>query len=137
MIEPSLAYPMRRPTRDQELAGVTNENPKLSSAGGSTTQRNADGRPPVCIDAFCGSGGLSLGLREAGFDVLAAFDWDGPSVDTYRNNLGDHVLQADAKEVTGVELRRLAGLEDDEELDLLAGGPPAKASPSRRGGSPG
>lgn len=42
----------------------------------------------TCIDAFCGAGGLSLGLLRAGFDVRAAFDLDHFSIETYRQNLG-------------------------------------------------
>ena len=37
------------------------------------------------LDIFCGCGGLSLGLRRAGFNVLAAIDSDELSVDTYRH----------------------------------------------------
>jgi DNA (cytosine-5)-methyltransferase 1 len=64
----------------------------------------------TAIDSFCGAGGLSLGLTGAGFDVRAAFDTDGPSVTTYAKNLGDHVFQGDANEVTGKELLSRASL---------------------------
>jgi DNA (cytosine-5)-methyltransferase 1 len=86
---------------------------------------------PVCVDAFCGAGGLSLGLRRAGFDVLAAFDLDKPSVDTYALNQSDHVFQGDAREVTWDSL---AAKVDNRPIDLLAGGPPCQGfSKQRRG----
>ncbi len=79
--------------------------------------------PLVAVDAFCGAGGLSLGLLRAGFDIRAAFDWDGPSVDTYQKNLGAHGFEADAKEITAEDLRQRTGNVD---LDLFAGGPPCQ-----------
>src|SRR5688500_3371688 len=88
----------------------------------------------TCVDAFCGPGGLSLGLMRAGLHVRAAFDWDGPSVETYRRNLGAHVFQADARKVTGLQLKEACSLAPDEELDLFAGGPPCQGfSKQKRG----
>lgn len=43
--------------------------------------------PPVGIDLFCGAGGFSLGMHEAGFDVAAAVEWDVPAAVTYLHNL--------------------------------------------------
>lgn len=47
------------------------------------------------IDLFSGCGGLSLGLQEAGFNVLAAFDNWKVAVDTYRNNFNHPIFEAD------------------------------------------
>ena len=41
-------------------------------------------------------GGKSLG---AGFKILKAWDFDKYAVQTYRENIGDHVEQADIKEL--------------------------------------
>lgn len=43
---------------------------------------------PTAIDLFCGAGGLSLGLHDAGFSVLLGADNDPWSVETHRGNLG-------------------------------------------------
>lgn len=44
---------------------------------------------PSVIDLFAGCGGLSLGLKQAGFDVIAGFDnWD-PALEVYNRNM-DH-----------------------------------------------
>lgn len=89
---------------------------------------------PICVDAFCGPGGLSLGLGRAGFDVRAAFDFDARSVETYRRNLGDHAFRADARAVTAEQLREACGLTPGRELDLFAGGPPCQGfSKQKRG----
>ena len=43
----------------------------------------------TCIDVFCGCGGFSCGMMQAGFEVLAGVDNDAVAVATYRTNLGD------------------------------------------------
>jgi DNA (cytosine-5)-methyltransferase 1 len=71
--------------------------------------------PPTAVDLFCGGGGLSLGLRRAGFRTLAAFDMFGAAVKTYRRNLGDHISDAEIHEE--IELPRTT---------IIAGGPPCQ-----------
>jgi DNA (cytosine-5)-methyltransferase 1 len=44
-------------------------------------------RPPVCIDLFCGCGGASLGIHQAGFEIVAALDNDCNAAVTYMMNL--------------------------------------------------
>lgn len=77
----------------------------------------------VAIDSFSGAGGLSLGLKTAGFSLGAAFDSDQRCVDTYQQNLGAHGFRADARDITGPQLMALASVSD---LGLLAGGPPCQ-----------
>ncbi|UIU62116.1 DNA cytosine methyltransferase [Escherichia coli] len=33
------------------------------------------------IDAFCGAGGLSLGLKNAGFEIVLSFDLDNKAIE--------------------------------------------------------
>lgn len=48
------------------------------------------GRVLTAIDLFAGAGGLSLGLRRAGFDILLANEYSVDAEWTYRHNiLGD------------------------------------------------
>jgi DNA (cytosine-5)-methyltransferase 1 len=85
----------------------------------------------TCIDAFCGAGGLSLGLGRAGFEVIAAFDSDEKSIDTYTLNSPDRAFQGDARELSWADLVEFGG---HEEVDLLAGGPPCQGfSKQKRG----
>ena len=87
----------------------------------------------TAIDLFCGAGGLSLGLMQAGFDVRAAVDNDPMAVRTYRENVGSHVIEASLTEMAPEQLLRVAGLEPGE-CTLLAGGPPCQGfSVKRRG----
>lgn len=48
------------------------------------------------VDLFCGAGGLSLGLSQAGFKVIRSIDHNSAAIATYRENLGDH---ADVDEI--------------------------------------
>lgn len=80
---------------------------------------------PVCVDLFCGCGGLSTGLLDAGIDVRLGVDFDAPSVATFDLNhspRGSTSLRADVRELTGEQLAELAGAP----VDLLVGGPPCQ-----------
>src|SRR5437879_1498737 len=91
-------------------------------------------RSLTAVDAFSGPGGLSLRFIRAGFTVRAAFDKDQWSVAPYRRNFGEPAFQADARHVTGFSLRAGASLQQGEELDLFAGGPPCQGfSKQKRG----
>ena len=90
-------------------------------------------REYLSIDAFCGAGGLTLGLERAGFRTAAAFDKDEKAIETFRLNLGEFGFVDDATTLTGRELLRRIGLREGE-LDLLAGGPPCQGfSKQKRG----
>ena len=44
-------------------------------------------RRPVMVELFCGCGGFGLGFIEAGFEVVAASDWDCAAAVTYMVNM--------------------------------------------------
>lgn len=80
---------------------------------------------PVCVDLFCGCGGLSTGLLDAGIDVRVGVDHDAPSIATFDLNhaaRGSASLQADVRTLTGARLVELAGAP----VQLLVGGPPCQ-----------
>lgn len=98
--------------------------------------RPAPGPPLASVEAFCGPGGMALGLHEAGFDVRYAFDLDPAAVATARLNLGLPVEVRDARAVSAGELLERAGVVRGE-LPLLSGGPPCQGfSKQRRGARP-
>lgn len=89
-------------------------------------------RRSLCIDSFCGAGGLALGLRQAGFEILASFDASECAVETFRHNLSDCCFHAKAEDIKGAKL--LAGASFDGPIDLFAGGPPCQGfSKQKRG----
>lgn len=76
------------------------------------------------ISTFSGCGGSSLGYRMAGFNVLAASEFDKQAADTYEANFpGTLVLRGDIRELTGVDLLRKVNLKVGQ-LDVLDGSPP-------------
>jgi DNA (cytosine-5)-methyltransferase 1 len=81
---------------------------------------------PCAIDLFSGCGGLTLGLKQAGFDVLGAVEIDCTAVETYRaNHRTVLVKRADIRKLSAKGLRRELKLRRGE-LDLLAGCPPCQ-----------
>lgn len=75
------------------------------------------------IDMFSGCGGLTLGLKAAGFDVVLALDKYERAVESYNHNIpGNHAQVAD---VAGFDFRPYAG-----KIDLIAGGPPCQGHSS-------
>jgi DNA (cytosine-5)-methyltransferase 1 len=78
------------------------------------------------VDLFSGCGGLSLGLKEAGFAVAAAVEVDIKAQATYRLNHPNVRLYAqDVRELDPAEVLKAANLKPGE-LDLLAGCPPCQ-----------
>lgn len=52
------------------------------------------------VSLFSGAGGLDLGFVQSGFEIVWANDIDRLSVDTYRNNIGNHIVLGDIKNVS-------------------------------------
>ena len=44
---------------------------------------------------FCGCGGMGLGFKQAGFDIVEAYDFDRYAVQSYNANIGNHAKQVD------------------------------------------
>ncbi|WP_078656519.1 DNA cytosine methyltransferase [Kitasatospora aureofaciens] len=81
---------------------------------------------PSAIDLFAGAGGATRGLRDAGFDVLGAVEFDASAARTYRlNHPQTHLREVDIRTVSATEFRRSLGLEP-RELDLLKTCPPCQ-----------
>ena len=51
--------------------------------------------PLTVVDLFCGSGGLSLGFAQAGFEIVRAVDKQATAVRTYTVNVGSHAVCGD------------------------------------------
>lgn len=78
------------------------------------------------IDLFSGAGGLSEGLREAGFECLYANEIIPTYAQTYaKNHANAWVGGLDIREVNARDVRTELALEPGD-LDLLAGGPPCQ-----------
>lgn len=91
---------------------------------------------PVAVDLFAGAGGLSLGAERAGFDVLAALEYDPIHAAAHAYNFPrTEVVCANAKVVSGNDLTKAikAGWKLHErdggwngKVDAVFGGPPCQ-----------
>jgi len=80
----------------------------------------------TAIDLFSGAGGLSQGLRQAGFTVRAAVEYDEASAASFLlNHPSAKVIVDDVRNVSGPTLLRQAGLERGE-VSVLTGCPPCQ-----------
>jgi DNA (cytosine-5)-methyltransferase 1 len=79
---------------------------------------------PIAIDLFSGAGGLSAGIRAAGWAVAAAVDLDRRALQTHRHNFPGLALQLDLGDPTVRDgfIERFEGIT----VDLVAGGPPCQ-----------
>lgn len=78
------------------------------------------------IDLFSGGGGLSEGMRQAGFNINAAVEVDPIAAETFRvNHENAVVLEKDIRHIASSELIKQSGIMKGE-LDLLAGCPPCQ-----------
>ena len=82
--------------------------------------------PPTAIDLFSGCGGLTAGLRNAGFDVIAAVENEPLACATYKlNHPATLLLERDITELRPTYLRKRLGIRKGG-LSLLAGCPPCQ-----------
>ena len=95
-------------------------NARISKAMKGKTPK----RKPVFIDLFAGAGGLSIGLEKAGFELIAATDWDHWSCETLRaNHPNIPVKEGDIMDIDLSEFEKEIGT---REIDLIVGGPPCQ-----------
>lgn len=91
-----------------------------------------DAKKYTAIDLFCGAGGLTVGLRKAGFQVLAGIENNPVAAATYRlNNRRVKLYDCDIRDLTVDQVLCDLGLERGE-LDLLAGCPPCQGFSTQR-----
>ena len=95
------------------------------------TPENGLGKP-TAVDLFSGCGGLTVGLKSAGFDVLGAVDVDPLSIKTYQANHKDvAVWETDIRDLKTAEVKSTLGLSKGD-LDLLTGCPPCQGFSTMR-----
>lgn len=81
-------------------------------------------KQPTAIDLFCGAGGLSLGLRDAGFDVVMGIDHDAEAIETHAALFPGLSATWDLSDPDVVE--RIATVVREGRVTLVAGGPPCQ-----------
>jgi len=89
------------------------------------------GRPRKAIDFFSGCGGLTCGLKQAGFDVLACAEIRPEARDTYLLNHANTRVYEDIRSLTPETIFDDLEIKSGE-LDLLAACPPCQGFSSIR-----
>ncbi|WP_078433847.1 DNA cytosine methyltransferase [Metabacillus halosaccharovorans] len=69
------------------------------------------------VSLFSGCGGLDLGFIQAGFNIIWANDIDKYAVQSYRHNIGDHIIEEDLTKIPVSQV---------PEHDVLIGGFPCQ-----------
>lgn len=70
------------------------------------------------LSLFSGAGGMDLGFIKAGFNVVWANDFFEEAVDTYKLNIGDHIVHGDITEIDGDQM--------PDDVDIVIGGFPCQ-----------
>lgn len=78
------------------------------------------------ISLFSGAGGLDLGFTKAGANIIWANDIDEKAVETYKENIDDHIILGDIKEIS---------VTDIPDADMIIGGFPCLGFTVAKGSS--
>jgi DNA (cytosine-5)-methyltransferase 1 len=79
---------------------------------------------PLAADLFCGAGGLSRGLSDAGFEVVLSVDHDADALETHRAHHPGLSVDWDLGSTDTVE--RVGHMVRAANISLVAGGPPCQ-----------
>ena len=70
------------------------------------------------LSLFAGAGGMDLGFKNAGYDIVWANDIDADSVKTYKRNIGDHIYHGDIEKIRNNKI--------PSDIDIVIGGFPCQ-----------
>lgn len=70
------------------------------------------------VSLFSGAGGMDLGFIKAGFEVVWANDFFKEATDTYKLNIGDHIVHGDITQIDSSEI--------PDNPDIVTGGFPCQ-----------
>ena len=70
------------------------------------------------VSLFSGAGGMDLGFKQAGFEIVWANDIIPEAIETYRNNIGKHIVYGD--------IRMIKSQDIPDNPDVIIGGFPCQ-----------
>ena len=73
------------------------------------------------VDLFAGCGGMSLGFQNAGFNIVAAFEFWNIAVECYEKNFYHPVFRTDLSDIN-LAVKQISAFSPD----LIIGGPPCQ-----------
>jgi DNA (cytosine-5)-methyltransferase 1 len=91
----------------------------VSDIGDAMSRNKLAQAPLAAVSLFSGAGGMDIGFMKAGIQIEWANDFDKAAVETYRRNIGDHIVQGNINEY-------IDGLTQFRGADFVFGGPPCQ-----------
>lgn len=73
------------------------------------------------ISLFSGAGGMDLGFIKSGFNIVWANDFNADAVETYKKNIGNHIVLGDITQIPTKEINK-----ENLEIDIVIGGFPCQ-----------
>ena len=127
----------RRKNRVKTVRGPVVTVPRHRNAVDSTDELltwvlSRSKQRPLAADLFCGAGGLSVGLSDAGYDVVLGVDNDPVALETYAGLHPGLTLCRDLADPEAVE--EVVEALSDLDIEIIAAGPPCQPF-SRAGAS--
>ncbi len=83
------------------------------------------------LDLFCGCGGFSEGLEQAGLKCLAGVDHNAHAIETFKQNHSTDTI-ALVRDMTSFQPEELQSLVGTHQVDLIVGGPPCQGFSTAR-----
>lgn len=90
----------------------------IKKEGLSLMENDDNFKKPTVVSLFSGCGGLDLGFKNAGFEIIWANDFDRDSVQTYGANVDERIVLGDITQIPSSEIPHNA--------DVLLGGFPCQ-----------
>lgn len=70
------------------------------------------------LSMFSGAGGMDLGFLHSGFEIVWANDFFAEAVNSYKKNIGDHIIHGDITQIPSSEM--------PDDIDVVIGGFPCQ-----------
>ena len=90
-----------------------------------TEKRASRKSKPTVLDIFCGAGGMSLGFKNSGCDILGGIDHNRYAIETHHQNFPSSKLKLPHQDIRNIQDLNELGLTSNE-VDILVGGPPCQ-----------
>lgn len=90
-----------------------------------TQERSSRKVKPTVLDIFCGAGGMSLGFKNAGCQILGGIDQNHYAIATHHQNFPTAKLKLLPQDIRDLQNLDNLGIPPDA-VDILVGRPPCQ-----------
>jgi len=82
-------------------------------------------KKPTVISIYAGGGGLDIGFKDAGYNIIFATDYWEPACETLKLNFPETEVVCD--DIRNIEFKKIKKKLKNKEVDCVIGGPPCPA----------